>query len=279
MNIDINVHQPFNSGVTASNMLTKKCPYAATEYGICPFNPFSGTPSCVKELPYLECTYDIIDTTNKTHLFTNLSYFCTRQSLDGGMSSTYSAAVYRDYQFSDTGEHVMRYYSNKPIIKVDDGSSRHPFLDTHRLIKVTGCHDFVEVSNTAFRGCENLKSVDLSRNCKILKMAAFMFCSSLEDIGDTSGIETIEGDFNYGAFRQCNIKRLHFGKSLTTIQDGAFYGGNIEELIIENPVPPTLGGGNVFSFATVNIYVPAKYLQTYKTHPMWSKWASSIFPI
>jgi hypothetical protein len=84
------------------------------------------------------------------------------------------------------------------------------------------------------------------------------------------------------AFESCtDLTSIHLPYSLTRILDGAFYNcSTLASVTINNPTPPTLGP-NAFdgTHATLRIYVPSASVDTYKTTPGWSNYASKIAAI
>ena len=108
---------------------------------------------------------------------------------------------------------------------------------------------------------------------------AFSGCSGLTSIVLPKSITWIGGS----AFNGCNglTGRLTIPKSVTRIDYKAFYGCcNIDEIIMLNTVPPTLGT-SVFCTTNPNfvIYVPSESLNDYKTANNWRNYEPYIKPM
>ena len=75
------------------------------------------------------------------------------------------------------------------------------------------------ISEWAFRGCTNLKSITLPKSITTMERA-FQYCTSLESVKIADGITSI----SYGAFASCiNLKDVNIPDSVTTIERGGFY--------------------------------------------------------
>ena len=84
------------------------------------------------------------------------------------------------------------------------------------------------------------------------------------------------------AFRNCKLKIIILGGSMTSIADYVFYNCNsVEQFVILAVVPPTLQ--NINSFTGINqlcrIYVPDASVTAYKTATNWSTYANYIYPL
>ena len=89
------------------------------------------------------------------------------------------------------------------------------------------------ISEGAFKSCENLKTVKLSKNIKTIGKAAFTGCNSLTEIIMPDGLTTIgEGSLSYCS----QLKYIDLPDSVTTIGEYAFYESGLEMIKIPSSV-------------------------------------------
>ena len=127
-----------------------------------------------------------------------------------------------------------------------------------------------------FRGCKNLRTVQLKDGVKKIDVYAFENLTSLEDIDFPDTIEVIEKSafagctqlreaylpesltrIEEGAFSGCtSLQKLYLPKALTTIGASAFYGCPLEEVVIPANVT-SIGTGAFTQYEALTI-VPSR---------------------
>lgn len=88
-----------------------------------------------------------------------------------------------------------------------------------------------EMCSGAFSGCKNLQSITIPKGVVELPPFLFTGCSSLKEIKfmEGSNLRIIKGQ----AFERCpNLKRLVLPNRYIKLEDGAFLGSDIEELVV-----------------------------------------------
>lgn len=127
------------------------------------------------------------------------------------------------------------------------------FIDNHYIQTVTISEGVEKTGNRMFIRTKNLKHVTLPITLKTVATATF---------------------------NQTNLDNIIIPKNVTAIEDIAFWGANINEIMMLPTTPPTLGekvfesyGGSVIG----GIYVPDEAVDAYKS--AWSEWASLIKPM
>ena len=105
-----------------------------------------------------------------------------------------------------------------------------------------------------FSGCKNLIEVNIPDTCVEVGNSTFRNCESLK------------------VFNMKNIK--------TTGNNTLAGCKSLESIIVPSVQPPTIGNKEFeFTNSTFKIYVPDGSVDTYKTAPNWSAFASRIKPL
>ena len=114
------------------------------------------------------------------------------------------------------------------------------------------------ISGSAFRNCSRLTSVNIPNSVETIYSYAFANCSSLTNIEIPSSVTFI----GYRVFNYCS---------------------GLLSITVNSSTPPELdsfGGYDVFGYTNnCPIYVPATSVNTFKSAPGWSNYASRIQPI
>ena len=123
------------------------------------------------------------------------------------------------------------------------------------------------LGNYAFRGCEKLTSVDLSKT-KLLEIAnnTFEGCSVLESVKLPTTIETI-GSYAFAGDNKLGGV-LELGPKFSSIGENAFAGTQISVIKTETTTPPAISS-NSMPDAWVAAFVPEGYADVYKSTPVW----------
>lgn len=89
------------------------------------------------------------------------------------------------------------------------------------------------ISEDAFSGCDNLRSLHFPSSVKTIGEYAFMHCTALEEIAFADGLEVI----GEGAFRGCSsLKTVSFPKTLRSLGVSTFRGCPLTEITIPSGI-------------------------------------------
>ena len=126
------------------------------------------------------------------------------------------------------------------------------------------------IGEKAFQGCEQLEAFELPSSLKTIGDLAFNTCRALKEVVIPDNVTSIgRNAYEYGSA----IKNITLGKSLANIGQQTFKNLTaLENIYCRNNVPPTLGTDcfqNVDK-STVNVFVPAGTVNTYKAAAGWS---------
>lgn len=128
------------------------------------------------------------------------------------------------------------------------------------------------IDSYAFSDCYGLDTVNIGSSVTSIGNYAFWNCTTLTCIYMPDSVTTIGED----AFYNCpSLTLVVVGSGLTYVGGGAFYMcNNLQEMYIDNPIPPTLGGNNVFSFHvnpdTTYLHVPCGASSAYQSAAQWN---------
>lgn len=136
-------------------------------------------------------------------------------------------------------------------------------------------------------------SNDFNRNGLFVGGAPHIYAPKLQAIsgGFDTGGNNVQGLIVSNGWNssRCNKKIIYF-RDLTSVKTGAFCGGVIKHLIINNTTPPTVtqyayakqnllidvSSGGVSSSVVQNVWVPDSAVNTYKAHTYWGEFGSKI---
>ena len=168
-----------------------------------------------------------------------------------------------------------------PLAVVQGGGGKLGQYAQGTLAEITakdldGC---TEILSEAFRGQENLLSVEIPSSVKIIGDSAFWSCESLSSIILNEGLEEI-GD---SAFYGCVTQNITIPSTVKAMGSNILYPPlNDSKMKIKTvrmlPVtPPTASGGAPFSqYKIEQIIVPVGSGNAYKSAYNWSKLADYI---
>ena len=148
------------------------------------------------------------------------------------------------------------------------------FNNCSSLVSVELPSSVTSIESSLFADCSSLVSVVIPSSVTFIDRAAFYNCSSLLDINIPES-QTFISDMT---FEGCtSLTSIVIPGLVTSIGNNAFYGcTSLTAVYVDSTVPPTLGS-NVFLEAPItSIFVPAESIDTYKTAPYWSDYASII---
>ena len=190
---------------------------------------------------HIVAVYNVTSTESATMLLNSKSNI-TYQIIDGVQQSS----VVTSYQFSTTGEHIVKY----------------------ALTNNTYLYDGI------FSNCSSLTSVTIPVGVITIKNQVFNRCSGLTSVTIPNSVTT----FEVAVFQRAGLTSITFPSSVTTFGEALFQNcSSLTSVTIEATTPPTFGN-NMFNNInpSPNIYVPAESVNAYKTASGWSGYASRI---
>lgn len=121
----------------------------------------------------------------------------------------------------------------------------------------------------------------------------FIYAPKLQDIngGFDQGGNNVRGLFvKAGSQATMTDKNIIYFKNLSSVETGAFCGGNVKHLIINNTTPPTVtaywdkkqnllidvSGAGVSRSVVQNVWVPDSAVNTYKADTYWGEFGNKI---
>ena len=116
-----------------------------------------------------------------------------------------------------------------------------------------------------------LESITLPDSVVSVGDAAFERCGSLESIILSRGLTCL----NQGIFYGTRVKQLTIPSSVKSIMQIWLWNG-VESITLQGATPPVLVSDSVIPDNGCPIYVPGEAVNTYKTAPIWSNYASRI---
>ena len=133
-----------------------------------------------------------------------------------------------------------------------------------------------KIESSAFSGCDSLTSVNIPDSVTTIGESAFRFCDSLTSVNIPDSVTTIGNT----AFYDCDgLTSMNIPDSVTSIGEHAFlYCRSMTSVYCKAITPPALGGTSVFDSngSGRKIYVPAEYVEAYKSAYGWKNYASAI---
>lgn len=128
------------------------------------------------------------------------------------------------------------------------------------------------IREKAFGGCQSLKSVYIPSSIKQVGILAFNFCMELTSVIWDAEASTVPS----GCFHGCaSLKEVTVSKFVSQINGMAFYGTNLDSIVVKAPTPPSIVynsdtdtfGASAYNNAT--LYVPKGSVDAYKSNEGW----------
>ena len=162
------------------------------------------------------------------------------------------------------------------------------------------------LAKNAFAGCSQLEllyfkellhpdsqSNTLLSNGLFTGGGLFIYAPKLQDIngGFDQGGNNVRGLFVTAGYQSTiTDKNIIYFKDLSSVETGAFCGGNVKHLIINNTTPPTVtayqdkkqnllidvSGNGVSRSVVQNVWVPDSAVNTYKADTYWGEFGNKI---
>ncbi len=131
---------------------------------------------------------------------------------------------------------------------------KYAFLNCESITGVVIPEGVIKIGESAFAGCKNLENVVLPESLITIDEEAFRGCTSLKEISIPDNVTTL----GWGAFSNPNLKKIHIGKSVSSIEKGTidFY-ANIKITVDESNQNYVVAGGILYNKSkTKIIFVP-----------------------
>lgn len=147
------------------------------------------------------------------------------------------------------------------------------FKGNDNIVSVELPETVTKIHGAAFYDCRNLEYVNLPKNLTYLSEWLFRNCSRLKWIDIPSGVKSIEERVFWGC---SSLKAIELPESVTYIGDYVFYDCMLDELIIRGCIDDQCF--NNYPFVGLNesakVYVPASEVDKYKEF-----FKGSVFPL
>ena len=241
--------------------------------------------------PYVDdgkvwCYYDITDISASSKLLGSYpSLLIAAMEVDGQ-----AVTPTQNYQFSTTGEHLVKYTVLNNIIGSDmfrnigtilkrvympdtvTSIAQAAFYQNNGVSFIRFSVNIIEIKANAVNGCNSLLVNDLSLpNLEILKAASFSG-TRVKKVSNLGLITTLESD----TFRNNSVlSDLILPATLTTTSKAVFYQTSLKRVVCYATTPPSLGA-LFFPSGLEYIKVPSASVAAYKVASGWSSYASII---
>lgn len=145
---------------------------------------------------------------------------------------------------------IPSFYNGKPVTAI----SKYAFRGCTELKSVNIPGTVKDIKDYAFYGCTGLTSVTLGDGVKTIWHEAFYGCTGLTDMVIPDSITSIE----YNAFAQCTgLASIELGKGLNSIWEDAFQGcTGLTSVVIPENVKLIASGVFADCTALVNVSIP-----------------------
>lgn len=127
--------------------------------------------------------------------------------------------------------------------------------------------------NTAFEGCQSLRSIVIPQSVEYVGNMNFTFCLNLVKVEWNASASNVPAS----CFQGCSsLKEISFSESVTMIGRMAFYNAPLNTIIIKNPTPASIYSDTFDSsvFKSATVYVPKGSLTTYQSATGWKDFAN-----
>ena len=132
------------------------------------------------------------------------------------------------------------------ITEIEDDA----FLDCGMLEEIDLPDGLVKLGGEAFKYCKSLVSIDIPDGVTVLGEATFKDCTALEKIELPASLQRIGED----CFENCSaLTSIELPEGLLTVDDYAFRGSAITELVFPSTVTRVLAQGETHSLVTVDM--------------------------
>ena len=214
-------------------------------------------------------TFYVSDTSNPTNLIgmSKQGYFTSLFS-EMEVDATVLGEVVGNYQFSSTGEHVVKY------TLVDNTSiGENAFIECIKMSSVVVPNTVQSIGRGAFSSCTSLASVSLPNSVTLIDEYAFVSCGNLTNIIIPDSVTEIRRQ----ALSYMGLTSITIPSSVTSLGAQVFAQSNaLEHITFLAATPPTIDEYTFWNDNGCPIYVPAASVDTYKAAKVWTTYASRI---
>ena len=149
---------------------------------------------------------------------------------------------------------------------------RYAFANCTSLSTISLPSKATELNIGLFRGCSSLGSVTIPSKVTRIRDSAFSGCTNLSSVTIPNSVTTIDDS----VFENCtSLTTVTLPSKTATIGSYAFAGcSGLSYIRILATTPPTCSYS--FEYSTCPIYVPAEYVDVYKSTSGWSRYADRI---
>ena len=147
------------------------------------------------------------------------------------------------------------------------------FSGCNSLVDVRIGYEITEINDRTFFSCTSLTSITIPEAVISIGEMAFHNCKTLSQIILSRNLEEI----GRAAFQNCQISNIIIPSKVTKIGDYAFMScNNLKKVYCEATEPPLIGNNIFANNKDVQIYVPEKVVDNYKSAEGWNDYASFI---
>ena len=141
------------------------------------------------------------------------------------------------------------------------------------LKKICFGAEMTSLGQNAFAWCSALESVEINGPIGEISNGAFMGCTSLKVITLRSARKICSW-----AFQRSGLQAVAIGPYIHTIEFGAFDScSSLTEVYITAAKPPKAQGAFSYNaMPRMTLYVPAAYVEAYRSHPDWKNFGQII---
>lgn len=171
-------------------------------------------------------------------------------------------------------------------------------------LQTINVENIVYISNAVFSECTSISQIfyfkelleqskNKSRNSIFVGGSPYIYAPKLQSLGGgwDNGFSNCRGAFVDSGWNSTRSnKKIVYFRDLSSIETGAFCGGIVKHLIVNNSIPPTVtahedqkqdllidvSGNGVSSSVVQNVWVPDSAVNSYKQHQYWGEFGNRI---
>lgn len=139
-----------------------------------------------------------------------------------------------------------------------------------------GNYRVTRIGNSAFEGCNSLRSITIPDDVTIIGNSAFSDCSGLTSINLPNSLTSI----GMAAFMNCSeITSVNIPDGVTDIGTQAFYGcSSLTSVTVNSETPLSISSSTFSNRTNATLYVPAGSNAAYKAADYWKEFKEIVDP-